>query len=101
MTLILWLVWSDSIRPRRASKIVCWIRVVVFFVVGAMLIQSAARSHAIMSGDVLGFTIVAAVVAFVGAGYFYRRATLKIGKGGSDTGVALERRNVQDSTERN
>lgn len=73
MTVMLWIMWSDTIRPRRPSQIVYTIRIGLFLVVSAVLILNLVRYPLLYGGSARVVTIVAAAVGVGGAIYFARR----------------------------
>ena len=77
MTVMLWILWSDTIRARRPSQILYTVRIGVFLVVSAMMILNLVRYSRQFSTSETVITVVAAVVGVVGAGYFARRLMLR------------------------
>ena len=75
MTVMLWILWSDTIRARRPSQILYTIRIGVFLVVSGMMIVNLVRYSKQFSTAEIAISIVAAIVGVVGAGYFARRLT--------------------------
>jgi hypothetical protein len=77
MTVMLWILWSDTIRARRPSQILYTIRIGLFLVVSAMLILNLVRYGAQYSSGARALTIAAAAVGVIGAVYFGRRLVLR------------------------
>jgi len=77
MTVMLWILWSDTIRARRPSQILYAVRIALFLVVTGLLIVNLVRRPEMFRGGDIAFTIAAAVVGVVGAGYFARRLVLR------------------------
>jgi hypothetical protein len=77
ITVMLWILWSDTIRAKRPSQILYTVRIGLFLVVSGLLILNMVRRPELFHGGARWLTIVAAVVGVVGAGYFARRLVLK------------------------
>ena len=73
MTVMLWLIWSDTLRSRRPVVILYVIRIALFLGVSAMLIANMLRYPHLHPGSSKIFTVAAALVGVLGAGYFVRR----------------------------
>ena len=43
LTVMLWILWSDSVRPKRPSKFVYLIRVVIFLGVSGVMVWNVFR----------------------------------------------------------
>jgi hypothetical protein len=74
LTLMLWLMWSDSVRPRRPHAVVYIVRALLFLTaVGVLLYNVFAYPRTYTnSGRVL--VAFVAVVGIVGAIFFVRKA---------------------------
>jgi hypothetical protein len=77
ITVMLWILWSDTLRARRPSQILYVIRIALFLIVSGMLIVNMVRRPDLFHGGTRWLTIVAALVGVVGAGYFARRLVLR------------------------
>ena len=77
ITVMLWILWSDTIRARRPSPILYTIRIALYLVVSAILILNLIRYPHIFGGSARTLTIAAAVIGVFGAGYFARRLVLR------------------------
>jgi hypothetical protein len=73
MTVMLWILWSDSVRPRRSSQIVFAMRIALYLIVGAVLVLNRIRYPFLFSGGATGLVIAAACVSLFGAAYFARK----------------------------
>ncbi len=73
ITVMLWILWSDTLRSRRPSQILYTVRIGLYLVVGGVLIHNMIRFPDIFTGSSLAITIVAVLVALGGAGYFARK----------------------------
>lgn len=77
ITVMLWIMWSDTIRARRPSPIIYTIRIGLYLVVSAVLVLNMVRYPHLFSGGVRVLTFVAVAVGLIGAGYFARRLVLR------------------------
>jgi len=77
LTVMLWILWSDTIRQRRPSQILYVMRIALFLVVSGLLIVNLVRRPELFRGGDRTLTIAAALVGVIGAGYFARRLVLR------------------------
>jgi uncharacterized membrane protein YjdF len=77
LTVMLWILWSDSVRPRSGGKALYGVRVVVFLAVAAILVQRAVTSRPSLSNGAIALVAVTTLVAVGGAVYFFRKATAR------------------------
>jgi hypothetical protein len=77
ITVMLWILWSDTIRARRPSQILYTVRIALFLIVSGLLIVNMVRRPELYHGGARWLTIVAALVGVTGAGYFGRRLVLR------------------------
>ena len=75
ITVMLWIMWSDTIRARRPSPILYAMRIALFLIVSGGLVLNMVRRPDLFPGGTRTLTIVAAVLGVIGAGYFFRRLT--------------------------
>ena len=73
MTVMLWILWSDTVRTRRPSQILYTIRIGLYLVVAGVLILNLVRYPQIFNASARVLTIVAAVIGVLGAAYFARK----------------------------
>jgi hypothetical protein len=73
LTVMLWILWSDTLRARRPAPILYAVRIALFIIVSGILVLNLVRYPHVFSGGARVLTIVAVCVGFVGAGYFIRR----------------------------
>jgi hypothetical protein len=78
ITVMLWILWSDTIRPRRPSQIVYTIRIALFLIASGVLILNMVRYPDLFSGATRAVTIVGALIGIIGAGYFARRLVRRV-----------------------
>lgn len=77
MTVMLWILWSDTLRSRKPSPILYAVRVAVFLIVAGVLILNMVRYPWLFLGATKVITIAAAAVGVLGAAYFAVRLVRK------------------------
>lgn len=77
ITVMLWIMWSDTIRARRPSPILYAVRIALYLIVSGILVLNLVRYPEIFPGGTRLVTIVAVLVGLFGAGYFARRLVLR------------------------
>jgi hypothetical protein len=77
MTVMLWIVWSDTIRARRPAPILYAVRIALYLIVSGILLLNVIRYPRIFDGGARTLSLVAVAVGLFGAGYFVRRLTLR------------------------
>ena len=77
ITVMLWIMWSDTIRARRPSQILYTVRIALFLVVSAILVLNLVRYPETFAGSTRIVTVVAVLIGLLGAGYFARRLVLR------------------------
>jgi hypothetical protein len=75
LTVMLWIVWSDTLRARRPAPVLYAVRIALFIIVSGILLLNLIRYPHVFAGGARLLTIVAIGVGLVGAGYFIRRLT--------------------------
>lgn len=70
---MLWILWSDTVRPRRSARIVYLVRMVLFLaMIGALYYNLASYPGAFSTGARV-LVGIATVVGLAGAIYFFRK----------------------------
>jgi len=77
MTVMLWILWSDTLRARRPSAILYTVRIALYLVVSGIFILNMVRYPDTFGGSSRVLSIVAVFVGLLGAGYFARRLVLR------------------------
>ena len=77
ITVMLWILWSDTIRNRRPAPILYTFRIALFLIVSAIFVLNMVRNPGLFGGGSRAIAIVAVLVGLVGAGYFTRRLVKK------------------------
>ncbi|HEU4520604.1 MAG TPA: hypothetical protein VFT12_01305 [Thermoanaerobaculia bacterium] len=75
ITVMLWLLWSDSVRQRRPTPIIYAIRIALFIIMSGVLLLNLIRYPDLFFGTARVLAIGAVVVGIIGAIYFSRRLT--------------------------
>lgn len=75
ITVMLWILWSDSIRKRRPGAILYSLRIALFIIVSGTIVVNMIRYPEVFDTPSRTFSIVAVIVGLVGAGYFFRKMT--------------------------
>ena len=73
ITVMLWIVWSDTIRARRPSPILYAVRIALYLIVSGILVLNMVRYPRLFAGGSRVLAYVAVAVGIFGAGYFARR----------------------------
>lgn len=73
LTVMLWIIWSDSLRAKRPTPIVYALRIALYLIASGILMLNMIRYPAQFNTTARGFSIAAAVVGVGGAAYFARR----------------------------
>ncbi len=73
ITVMLWIMWSDTLRARRPSPLLYTIRIALFLVVSGVLLHNLVRYPHVFAGGGRAFAIIAVLVGILGAAYFARR----------------------------
>lgn len=77
ITVMLWIMWTDTIRNRRPAPILYALRIALFLIVSGIFILNMVRHPEMFPGGARAIAIVAVVVGLAGAGYFTRRLVKK------------------------
>lgn len=77
LTVMLWLLWSESLRKRPVSRIFYFIRTLLYLAMTGVLIFNLLEYPEMFRGGAKSLAILAAVVGLIGAGFFFRQATAR------------------------
>ncbi len=77
ITVMLWILWSDTIRRARPAPILYALRIALYLIVTGILILNLIRYPHVFAGTTRALVIVAVLVGLLGAGYFARRLVLR------------------------
>ena len=73
MTVMLWILWSDSVRRRRPSPILYAMRIALYLIVSGVIILNMVRFPNEFAGAARAVAILTVMVGIFGAGYFTRK----------------------------
>jgi len=74
MTVMLWILWSDTVRPQRSSRIVYLVRMILFLAMIGALYYNLVSYPAAFTTTARVLVGLATIVGLTGAGYFFRRS---------------------------
>jgi len=77
LTVMLWILWSDTLRARRPTPILYALRIALYLIVSGILILNMVRYPHVFAGAARFIAIAAVLVGLIGAGYFARRLVLR------------------------
>jgi hypothetical protein len=77
LTVMLWILWSDTLRARRPTPILYAMRIALYLIVSGIMILNMVRYPRMFDGGARFMAIAAVLVGLVGAGYFARRMVLR------------------------
>ena len=78
ITVMLWILWSDTVRPKRPSQILYAVRIALYLIMAGVLILNRFRYPWLFSKTSTGLVMLAAAVGVFGAIYFGRRLVRRI-----------------------
>jgi putative effector of murein hydrolase len=78
LTVMLWILWSDTFRRKRPSQILYAFRIALYLIVSGVLVLNRIRYPQYFSGSASILVVLAVGVGLVGAGYFARRLVRRI-----------------------
>ncbi len=77
LTVMLWILWSDTLRSRRPAPILYAVRIALYLIVTGVLILNRVRYPNLFSTGATVLVVFAALVGVSGAVYFARRLVKK------------------------
>ncbi len=75
MTVMLWIMWSDTIRARRPTPVLYAMRIAFFLIASGVLVLNMIRYPHLFGGGARFIAICTVVVGVLGAAYFALRLT--------------------------
>ena len=78
ITVMLWILWSDTLRARRPAPILYAVRIALYLIVSAILVLNMFRYPEMFSGGARGLVILAALIGIAGAAYFGRKLVRRV-----------------------
>jgi low affinity Fe/Cu permease len=70
ITVMLWILWSDTLRARKPTPVLYAMRVALYLIVAGVLILNMYRYPWLFLGSTKVLAIVAEVIGILGAAYF-------------------------------
>jgi drug/metabolite transporter (DMT)-like permease len=77
MTLMLWILWSDSVRPRKPSPTLYLMRIVLYLILGGVLVFKMIQGLPAYSTTARVLSLAAAMTSIGGAVYFGKKLSRK------------------------
>ena len=81
LTVMLWILWSDSIRKRRSGAALYALRVALYIIVSAILVLNRVRYPYLFSTTATVMVVLAVLVGLFGAYWFARRLVARDSSG--------------------
>ena len=78
LTVMLWILWSDTLRARRPAPILYVMRIALFLIASGILVLNMVRYPDLFRGGTRGIAIVAVIIGVIGAVYFGRRLVRRV-----------------------
>ena len=78
ITVMLWILWRDSVRSKRPSQILYAVRIALYLIMAGVLILNRFRYPWLFSTGSTVLVGVAATVGVLGAAYFGRRLVRRV-----------------------
>ena len=78
LTVMLWILWSDTIRARRPSQMLYAVRIALYLIMAAVLVLNRFRYPWLFTTGATALVGIAAAVGVGGALYFGRRLVRRI-----------------------
>ncbi|HEX8172780.1 MAG TPA: hypothetical protein VF824_19740 [Thermoanaerobaculia bacterium] len=73
ITVMLWIIWSDTIRARKPAPILYAVRIALFLIVSGILVLNVVRYPRLFAGGARAMAILAVAIGIGGAAYFAKR----------------------------
>ena len=73
LTVMLWLIWSDTVRPHRPTPILYAIRIALFVIVSGVMVVNLVRYPQQFASGVKVLAVAVIAVGALGAYYFARK----------------------------
>jgi hypothetical protein len=81
LTVMLWILWSDSIRTRRSGGALYALRIALYLIVSAILVLNRVRYPYLFSTTATVMVVLAVLVGLFGAYWFARRLVARDSSG--------------------
>jgi len=78
ITVMLWILWSDTLRARKPSPVLYAMRVALYLIVAGVLILNMFRYPWLFLGATKVLALIAVVIGILGAAYFAVRLVRRV-----------------------
>ena len=78
ITVMLWIIWSDTVRQRRSSPILYTVRIALYVIVSGIFIMNMIRYPRFFDTTARVLCVFTALVGLAGALYFTRRLVRRL-----------------------
>lgn len=78
LTVMLWILWSDTVRGRKPSPILYTVRIALYLIMAGVLVLNRLRYPQYFSPAATALVYLAALVGLFGALYFGRRLVRRV-----------------------
>ena len=78
ITVMLWIIWSDTIRKQRSSAILYAVRIALYIIVSGIVVLNMFRYPRLFDMTARVLVVITAIVGLFGAGYFTRRLVRRL-----------------------
>jgi hypothetical protein len=78
LTVMLWILWSDTIRRRRSSPALYGVRAGLYLIMTALLVMNRIRYPHMFSTSATVLIVITAIVGVLGAFYFGRQLVRRV-----------------------
>jgi len=78
ITVMLWIIWSDTIRKRRSAPILYAVRIALYLIVSLVIVMNAFRYPRLFDTTARVLAGLTAAVGLFGAAYFTRRLVRRV-----------------------
>jgi hypothetical protein len=78
LTVMLWILWSDTVRARRPSQILYTVRIALYLIMAGVLVLNRFRYPWLFSRGATVLVVATATVGVLGALYFARRLVRRV-----------------------
>jgi len=73
ITVMLWILWSDTIRKKRGARVIYAVRIVSYLAMAAVLVWNAVNRPSMFGTGGRMLVVAAVLIAVLGAFYFGRK----------------------------
>jgi hypothetical protein len=78
ITVMLWILWSDTLRARKPSPLLYTVRIALYLIISGIMILNMVRYPGLFGGSTRILVILAVAIGLLGAGYFGRRLVRRV-----------------------